>query len=434
MEFMLKASVENPIGARVPGRPEGALAGPLLARWFATPLLVGVAFGAALIYAGGLDFPLHKDENQFWAQTQFFVDHWPPGFEQIRSYPEPMTPLSFLCWAMGEVVFGGGLPGARLLNVALGVAILAMIGLRVRNPSCQAALATLGLLLYPYFLPLALHLYTDIVAAFWVVLGLWLYARGRNGWCGLAFALAIATRQYMVAFPAGLVAAELAPSLLRLEFDAGRWRRVAPSIASGITLIPWMLLFEGLAPAAGLAEWPRHVISLERLAPGYGLYFVACIGAYFVVPELLLFRRWHLFAELRTRRSALLALAVVLLFIVFPPLSEARTHGALNRLAMLMLPPALLGDLSLVSRLLGFGVLAWLACVRFARFDLVFWLLLANATIMLAVFEPWEKYDLAMLVALWYLRSIDDLEQKIDLFGLVGSGGEASPDGGGAGA
>jgi hypothetical protein len=376
--------------------------------------LLAVAFGATVAWTGGLDFPLYQDERQFWRQTRFFAEHWPPSFALVRGYPEPMTPLSFLLWSAEQVAFGGGIAGARLLNLLLGAAAVGLVGLRARPSGWRPWLAACGLLLYPYTLPLSVHLYTDVPAAFFVLLGLWLWTHRRPLASGVAFVLSIATRQYMVTFPLALAAAELAPALLARRSPP--WARVLPLALAAATLGGWAFLFEGLAPSPGLERWPRHVVTLGGLVPGHGLYLLTCVGAFFVIPEMLLFRRRPSAEELLGGRSLLLAAAVAGLFACFPPLATGVEMGALNRISMWLLPPESSGMLGLSIRYLAFGVLAWLACVRFARLDLVFWLLLANTLLLFAAHHGWEKYHLPVIWSLWYLRSQGELRAPLGPF------------------
>jgi hypothetical protein len=430
------------------GPPEPSLALPvgslrfLRERWpFA--LLLLVAFAAAIAYREGLDFELFRDEYWYWRQTQWFLDRWPPSLEELRNYPEPMTPLSFLIWGVFELATGAGMVGARVVTIAFGVALLSLIGLQRDVAPGTALRASIGLAVFPYTLPLSIHIYTDMPAAFFTVAGFWLYARQRAWWAGLSFVLAIATRQYMVVFPAALAAAELAPRLLptavlrvlgieppahapSARLGGPGLARVLPIALAAASVLGWVALFGGLGPQQGIEDWPRHNISLASLEPGFALYFLTCVGAYFVVVETLLFWRWaHMAALLRSRKALWLAVAVALLFVAFSPLRAAVPMGPLNRTAAVLLPPEQLGLVSDAIRLAGFAFLAWLACVRFARIDLVFWLLLASATMMLASYDAWEKYNLALLATLWFLRSRSDLERPFDLWTALGRGREA---------
>lgn len=392
-------------------------------------LLVASALGGIVAYHGGLDFPIVRDEIWFWEKTtRWFLERWPPDLVDLRNYPEPMTPLSFLLWASVDRISGAGIASARATNLVLATGLLALVGLRVRPPTRPALLCALGLLLFPYTVPLSLYVYTDIPAAFLVVLGFWLHAHRRPGLAALAFALGIATRQYVVAFPAALLAAELAPAVFR-RGPGGRWRpsfaaadwkpgRTVPLALSVATLAGWFAFFGGFGPQPGIELWPRHSVGIGDLEPGFALYFLTCLGLYFVAFEFVLFRRRTLLRDL-SRPLALGALAVVLLlFAVFSPIDPEHEMGVFNRTMATLLPPAVLGGWSEAVRIVLYSVLAWAACVRFARCfgagDLVFWVVVANGALMLASFEAWEKYNLATIAVLWYLRSLCPLERPVD--------------------
>jgi hypothetical protein len=393
-------------------------------------------FGVAVLYRGGLSFPVYKDEYWYWRQTLSFVSQWPLSVEELRNYQEPMPPLSFVIWAGVERAFGAGVAGARIVTMLMSVSVLCVVGLRLRPPGRSALLAAVGLLIFPYYVPLSIHIYTDIPAALFVLLGFWLYAHRLPLWSGIAFALGVATRQYMVVFPAALAVAELAPAVFAPAGGtplAGRLRRTLPVVAGGASLLGWFLFFGGIGPDAGLEMWPRHNVALSHPVPGFGLYALSCIGAYFVIPEFLLYRRWRHTRLRISRWGAVLAAVVLAAYAILSPLSQDASMGPLNRVSISMLSSDLLGGASTCVRLVLFAGLAWLTGLRFpglglTRVNLVFWLLLAHFTTMMVSFEAWEKYNLTILVVLWYLRSIDDLDGPMDLWNA-----RTSPRDGGAG-
>jgi hypothetical protein len=371
-------------------------------------LLLVLVYGGAIVYMGGLSFPPVKDEQQFWEQTRFFAESWPPTLEQIRTYPEPMTPLSFLIWGGLESVHRLGIAAGRVMNIAAAAALLAMIGLGGRGASGparrHALLAAIGLLLYPYFVPVSVLLYTDIIAALFVTLGFWCYLRERPNWSALFGVLAIATRQYMVAFPAAILAHEL---LCARRERSYRWATAGPQLVAAASLLGWFWFFGGLGPAAGLAKWPRHTDAFSAIVPSYFLYFLASIGAYFVVPEFLLFRRWRVIEKRFDRKSAWLLVGLVVMFLLFPPNFRAHYMGALNQAAHFVLGEGALADALRVS---GWFALAALTVLRFARLDLSFWVVFGNAILMLFLWVAWEKYCLPALAVLWYLKSVRALD------------------------
>ena len=393
-------------------QPGGGWASNLLANDALILVAIAVtAFSLAITYMGGLDFPLYMDEVDYWDQTLDFLALWPPTIGDLRSYGEPMTPLSFIYWSLVELGFGGGVPGLRISCIVISLATLLLIGGKVHTPGRRALLCALGLLAYPYWVPLSMVIYTDVPAVFLSVLGLWLYARGRGTWSAIAFVLSISTRQYMVTIPAALVAAELASFVLQRR----DWhpKRVVPMAVATGSLLAWLLFFGGLGPEPGLDVYPTHIEALSDITPAYGLYFLSCVGIYFVVPEFLLFRRWREpWPFPATRRHLTIGAILLAAFVAFPPPSDT-IMGTLNRAALTILPAGQTGG---VARIALFAGLAWLTCVRFRHLDLIFWLLLGRALLMTVAWEGWEKYHLVVFASLWYLRSISDLQRPLELW------------------
>lgn len=379
--------------------------------------LMAAAFSVAIAYMDGLTFPFLMDEDDYWDQTLEFISDWPPSLQLLRTYGEPMTPLSFFYWGAVELSFGLGVPGLRLSCLVLSVAALLLIGRRANSPGRRALLCGVGLLLYPYWVPLSLLIYTDMPAVFLSMLGLFLYARGRSVASAAAFVLAIATRQYMITVPLSLLAAELMPAMFSRE--SLRWERVIPLVAACGSLAGWVIFFGGLGPSSGLDVYPTHLDALVDFSPFYGLYMLSCVGAYFVVPEFALFRRWRdpwpfelSFRNISVGVGLLVAFASVGL-----PGSDV-AMGPLNRSVVMLLPVELPGAIREVVRIVIFAALAWLTCVRFRHLDLVFWLLLSRGLLMTVSWEGWEKYHMVLLASLWYLRSLSELDKPLELFGL----------------
>ena len=399
--------------------PDRALLQPDPGRWeHEVLLLLGLTaalFSVVIAYLGGLDFPFYRDEIDYWDQTLEFIADWPPSLESLRSYGEPMTPLSFLYWGAVELAFGGGAAGLRISCLILSVATLLIIVRRRHTPGRRALLCAIGLLVCPYWVGLSIVIYTDMPAVFLVVLGLWLYSRGQANASAAAFILSIATRQYMVTIPAALLAAELAPAIF--SGAPWRWNRVIPLGVSVLSLLGWVVFFGGLGPKPSLDVYPAHTAALLDVTLLYAPYLLSCVGVYFVIPEFLLFRRWREPWPFElSRRNLVVGGVLVVAFAAFGP--PEYPMGPLNRAFIMVLPPESWGMSSEVARTLLFAGLAWLTCARFRHFDVVFWLILSRALMMTVVWAGWEKYHLVLLASLWYLRAISDLRQPLELFGL----------------
>ena len=364
-------------------------------------LVFGIAavYAAALVHLDFLRFPIRGDELHYWPTTLALFERGVPSIEQLRSYNELATPLVFLIFGSLETLFHGGIVLGRAINLALSVALLALIAAAGRF-SLPALLCAVGMLVFPYYLPVSTHLYTDIIAATLSTAGVALHLSGRHGWSALAFMLAIASRQMAVALPLAIVAHEA----LRQWTDGRRpsfdWAWAAPLIAA-LTFGGWVLFFGGLAPPTALRD---QSLDVGRWYPNHALYLLTCIGLYFVVVEAILFRS---LAALRRPPWLNIAVAVVViaLFIAFPPLQNVNaitdTMGYLDRAARLVL-----GD---AARMAFYCVLAVLACLRFPPFSLAGLVLYANVCSMVKVQVAWDKYALPVLAVLWLLKAAETL-------------------------
>jgi hypothetical protein len=358
-------------------------------------LLVAV-YGGLLIYLEGLRFPPTWDEPRFWETSLQFSHGLIPNFDQLRTYSELNTPLPFVVFGILEYLFHGGIFAGRLLNFGLSFAIVWLIGTSSSAQKYSSLLAVIGLFAFPYYWLLSGYLYTDIFAAFFVFLGCWCYIRRQNSWAGLLFILAIASRQFTLAFPLAITLHELLTTFRQEGFKL-KLRWVAPLLATA-TIGGWILLFQGLAPPTALTSEAIAVPEVQQqlwiVDLSASLYFLACLGVYFVVPEWILFcRQWQPRQLLRNKHYAL-AFILLLLMIIFPPFEA---HGVLFK-AMNLIPVAL------VQLAVLYG-LALLTVVRFSGLHLGFWLVLINAGLMIKAY-PWDKYLLPLLVVLWYLRSV----------------------------
>jgi hypothetical protein len=358
-------------------------------------VLLAALYGGLLIYLEGLQFSPTWDEPHFWETSLQFSHRLIPTIDQLQNYGALNTPLPFVVFGVLEYLFQGGIFVGRLLNFVLSFTIVWLIGTSNPKQKTTALLAAIGLLLFPYFLLLSGFLYTDIMAAFFVFLGCWFYGRNQHGWSAVMFALSIAARQYMLAFPVAIAIYEF---LLTLRQDGVKLRRdwVAPLLASA-TIGGWIILFDGLTPASAISSDTIAVPSVQQemwlVDLSASLYFLACLGVYFVIPEWIFFCRKIAPRRLLREKNYVLAFVLLLLFIIFPPFEA---HGLLIKIARFV--PVFVFKLTVLY------VPALLAVVRFARFDLGFWLVLINAGLMIKA-HPWDKYLLPLLVVLWYFRS-----------------------------
>lgn len=375
----------------------------------ATALTVAFALGLAAILLGaflvadGLRFEPVKDEVHFLETSRALTESFPPTLEALRSYEEVITPLAFVWWGLlGRMTDDAAFAG-RLVNLLLLGAIVCGVALRRGRASPPRVLAAVGLLIFPYFLPLGVHLYTDIPALFLAFLGLRAHLRGHPVAGAVLCCLAIATRQYLVAVPVALAAWEWSRGL---RGETERWLPGSMAALAAASLLGWFAFFGGLAPPAGIERWltkyPAPMQDAGYFIVQYGLYFLASLACYFVIPELVMFRRRIAWQSVVTPQTAVIALVLALLFFAFPPVFDDWNGGAVDRLWQILLPP---GPATAV-RMVVYYALALLTCIRLGqRFDLAFWVVLVQFVLVMKTQLPWDKYYLPAILALWFLRA-----------------------------
>jgi hypothetical protein len=177
---------------------------------------------------------------------------------------------------------------------------------------------------------------------------------------------------------------------------------IAPAIAT-LSLAGWYVFFGGFAPQTALHA--QSVIA-GRFYPEHGLYFLTCIGIYFVVVECILFR--SVAPLLAPRRGAIAIAAVVsLLFLFFSPIENINppvpTMGYLDIAVRSVLPTP--------ARVVLFWALAVLAALRLRPLCTGGLMLYANAVLLACAHVAWDKYALPMLATLWLLKSADRLDE-----------------------
>ena len=218
-------------------------------------LSLGFALGlaavllTAFLVADGLRFEPVKDEVHFLDTSRALTESFPPSLEALRTYEEVITPLAFLWWGLLDRLTGDAAFAGRLANLLLLGAIVCGVALRRGRPTPPRVLAAVGVLLFPYFLPLGVHLYTDIPAFFLAFLGVRAHLRGHPLLAAALCVLAIATRQYMVAVPVALAAWEWSRGL---RGESGSWLPGAAAALAAASLLGWFAFFGGLAPPAGI--------------------------------------------------------------------------------------------------------------------------------------------------------------------------------------
>lgn len=371
-------------------------------------LALALVYVATFAFADGLRFAPVKDEIHFLESARLFAGAF--HLEELRGYPEVVTPLALVVWGQLEQLTGAGLWAGRFLNLLLSLGLVCLVAYARPPFSPRSALAAVGLLAFPYTLPLSVHLYTDVMAAAFAGLGTAAVLWRRSGLAFVALSAAIATRQYLVQIALALAAAE---ALAWYRGDPARWKTALAAGAATATLCGWIVFFGGLAPQAGLDAWiphyPAPMLEASSFILHYGLYALTGVGAYFVVVEGLLYREFPPMSAVLRLRNLGAAVALAAMFLVDPPiLSSSHPGGPIGRVSRILLPSP---ELDLV-RVGVYYVLALLGVLRFScKVDAAFWVVAAGVVLSMKQQIPWEKYLLPTLSALWILRASGELSR-----------------------
>ncbi|NNE73674.1 MAG: hypothetical protein HKN26_08435 [Acidimicrobiales bacterium] len=362
-------------------------------------IVVGLGeFLVRFFLPSGFNRPIYGDEVLFRPAWQLLTDSSVSIADRIDGYALLNTPLSIYVFGVAERI-GGGLWAPRLV-VALCAAAVAMIVVRRRIDTLTSLQAAAGLLVMPHFLRSATVAYTDLVAILFVVLGLLAHDKGRHWPAAIWFILAIASRQYSVAFPVALVLWELwrpEPGVRFRQNPMGFVRRFAlPYGVAAATLLGWFAVFGGLVSEAAqtkIGHVPEVQQSLFALDPQAGLFFLSAMGLFFVLPEIvispatsLVSRRW------RTRHTV--AVAGVIVTSALFPFDAASSMWGFNELS-----------LTTTAASAVFLALAILGAARFTERSLSAIIVWTHAVMLMKSF-PWSKYALPVVVALWLLHNV----------------------------
>ncbi len=366
-----------------------------------TGFFTGVAcvYLATLFYFDFLQFPISRDEQHFWPTALSLFHDGLPSLEQLRTYNELNTPLPFLISGAAEYFWHGGIVVGRAINLLFSLALVLLIG-AMGQFSLRSFLCIVGLVVFPYFLGVSAHLYTDIIAVTFTAAGVALYLNERHGLSALCFILGIACRQYVVAFPLAVFAYDIVNRIV-LQRIRVSWSWIAPAVAS-LSMGGWYLFFGDMAPQTALQA---QNISVARWYPNHGLYFLTCIGFFFVIIEAVLFRSFAGIKDV-TFSKLVIVLGVSVLFYFFPPVYNVNTitdtMGYLDRGIRLIFDDRV--------RIVIFWILAVLACLRFRPLSFAGIMLYANSLLMIKAHVAWDKYALTLLAVLWLLKSADRLD------------------------
>lgn len=373
-------------GALPPDMPRRA---PALTFW----AMVAIVYGLVLLYTGGLTFPLERDELHFWPTSVMF------GRDPITAlthYEELSTPLPFIVFGLMSRAGMHGVVLARSFNLALSAGVVILIGYAPGRVTWRSTAAAAGLLSGLYFVWLAAHVYTDLLAVTFVVLGTSFHRGRRYSWAAVCWLLAIASRQTMVAFPIAIAMWELRP-IPDPRVEAKRW--IWPLLGAA-SFVGWVLFFGGLFPPSGAGRISEEIHG--RIFVDHGLYFLATAGAYYCLPELVLLR--SSVPRNSWTRISIVAVLLVVAFVLASPVENIPAYqmGLLDRATHLTLDNLAAGG---ALRQLTFWLLACWASLRLSGDGLTRWLLIGNAVTAAGYPVAWDKYVVPLASVLWLLQA-----------------------------
>jgi hypothetical protein len=379
-------------------------------------LVLGVIYISIFLYRGNLAFTLFGDEVHFWPTVLLFSKEPIPSAHLLNNYPEVIAPLPFMIAGWVINAFGHSIQYLRILNFGLSFGIL-MLFLKLSPNPGRFWLAALGLVLFPYYYFCSTIFYTDIVALTFILMG-WVFYIKKLHWAScLFFIAAISSRQYAVVFPAIILCYEISPAVFRFISwqESVRWILKKPYLIyyaiAGLTLIGWVIFWHGLGPAPEVAR-QKYNDTVHKLTynPGFVLYASACLGLYYVLPELLLTRKQQFYALEPKQRPWLIGWVILigLMITFFPAQQMYDGFFVVKNLGFFDRHLELIGIKGIAKQLI-FGALMLLTILRFAspKSGLAGWIVLLNLILMGKAHIGWDKYLLPTIATLWFITLVD---------------------------
>ena len=361
---------------------------------------------------------LYQDEYHY-LPTAIFFSHEPiPSLDLLKSYDELNTPLPFIFGGWVVNFFGPDIANLRLLTFCTSFLLLMIFVWFSPDRSKRFFLCLGGLLLFPNYYLCSVFYYTDIYALIFVLAGIVAYIKRIHWLSAIFFIAAINCRQYMLAFPAAVVAFELLEMLkksvnvkhfLAKVFSDLTWLYYVVAILS---LAPWILLWNGPAPAKTMAY--QHYDSHQLISYNFGfvMYSSVCLAVYYVIPEIIITRKIRYFWDYLRNNPVLFItlLAIVILLVVFFPAKQAHnpyfTWPYLGYIDQLF---TIIGITGFVKQMC-FGILMLITLMRFISpvFNLASFIVVINIVLLGKAQLSWDKYSLPTIMALWFLTMFNN--------------------------
>jgi len=379
-------------------------------------LLIGLVYTAIFVARNYLLGGPYGDEIHFWPTVLLFSQEPIPSVHLLNTYPEVIAPLPFMVGGWIINLFGESLQHLRLLSFALSLGIL-LLFLTLSPNSNRFWLAALGLVSFPYYYFCSTFFYTDMTALTFILLG-WVAYLKRVHWAScLCFIAAISSRQYAIVFPLIILCHETLPALFA-DPHPGTITQLMRQKSyllfyglAGLTLAGWLLFWKGLGPAPEIARQKyTGTVYQPTYQPGFVLYASACLGLYYVLPELLLTRKFQFYALSTQSAGSVLGWVALIGFLVttFPAVQMNDGFFVVTNLGFFDRHLTMIG-ISGSTKQYVFGGLMLLTVLRFASpvSGLAGWVVLLNLLLMGKAHIGWDKYLMPTIATLWLLTLFD---------------------------
>lgn len=361
---------------------------------------------------------LYQDEHHYLPTAALFSTEPVPSLHLLQTYNELNTPIPFILGGWVLRVFGEDIQHLRLLTAFTSFALLMLFVWCSPGRTRRFWLCLGGLLIFPNYYLVSVYYYTDIFAMVFTLGGMIAYLRKSHAVAFLSLAAAICCRQYMLAFPAAILAYEVFKNvkwtanpvdIVKSVFSDTAWIWYAAAV---LAIVPWVLIWHGPAPASVMADQHYDSDKLVQYNFGYVMYASAVVAVYYIIPETLVTRRFSHYLSYPRRHPAMFAAFLIFIagIIAFFPARQAYNPyftwpylGYVDELLMKI------GITGLVKQLV-FGALMLVTLVRFIspRFNLAAWVYLLNVLLLGKAQLSWDKYSLPMIMVLWFLALYDE--------------------------
>lgn len=379
-----------------------------------------------LLHKNFLNVYWYRDEWHFFETTIRFSKQIVPSLNLLKNYAELNTPLPFIIGGWWANIFGQNIQTLRILTFLLSFFVTNLFIWQSRVSLNKTLICILGLWLFPNYYLCTVYYYTDIFAITAMLLGIIAYLHQRHFFSGLFFIAAICCRQYMIAFPVAIIAYEcwgvwIKTNGIFLTINKLLQRRYLTwYVLACFSLIPWLILWSGFAPAAEMTRQYYDHISTYKW--GFVLYASAVVAVYYVIPETIFSRNFRYYLSYPRQNPYLFLIFLVLISTIVVWYPAKQTQNAYFNLPYL-------GNVDLglmtvgikgIFKQITFGLLMLISLMRFVKLDanLGGWVFVVNTLLLGKAQLSWDKYSLPTAVVLWFLMVFNE-QNKEELMSKV---------------